>query len=207
MSSAIGDLEALAGAWAEAMGRACWQGALALATVWAVCRFCPRLSGNARAWLWRLAYLKLVVTLVWTAPVTLPLLPARLAAAVAIVDIQRIVSGLVGEPGDLTAARRPRRRAVVGAGRLSEVADRRAFLRRHRDDLAAIFQRHLLEVGSRGDVAHVVDVADAARARLAQVARDGDTQRRRVRGRGIEHAQMAALLEDDLAVAGSNRSA
>ena len=124
----------------------------------------------------------------------------RLAAAVAIRDVERVVAGLVGEPGDLAAARRPCRGAVVRAGRLSEVADWRAFLRGHCDDLAAILQRNLSEVGGRRNVAHVIDVAHAARTRLAQIGRHCDVQRRRTRGRRIEHLQPATLLEDDLAI-------
>lgn len=63
--------------WAEAMARASWQGGLALAIAWLVCRLFPRLSPSARSWLWRLAYLKLVLSLFWSAPVPLPVLPTE----------------------------------------------------------------------------------------------------------------------------------
>jgi hypothetical protein len=62
--------------WASAMARACWQGGIALALAWAVCRAWPVLPPRARCWLWRLAYLKLLVALLWATPVDLPLLPA-----------------------------------------------------------------------------------------------------------------------------------
>jgi hypothetical protein len=63
-----------ADAWLAAMGRACWQGGLALALAWAVCRAFPKLPAAARCWVWRLAYLKVLVALLWAAPVELPLL-------------------------------------------------------------------------------------------------------------------------------------
>jgi beta-lactamase regulating signal transducer with metallopeptidase domain len=43
--------------------RTCWQGSLVLLLVWGVCRLFPRLPASAKTWLWRLAYLKLVVSL------------------------------------------------------------------------------------------------------------------------------------------------
>ena len=65
--------------WAAAMGRACWQGGGAIALAWALCRLLPRLPGRYQCWLWRLAYLKLLVAFVWTAPLELPLLTAPAA--------------------------------------------------------------------------------------------------------------------------------
>src|SRR5262249_669017 len=76
MSSTIADLNLVAWEWAGAVGRACWQGGLAIALVWALCRFLPRLPGRVQCWLWRLAYLKLLVALLWGAPLCLPLLPS-----------------------------------------------------------------------------------------------------------------------------------
>ncbi|WP_394001049.1 M56 family metallopeptidase [Luteimonas sp. WGS1318] len=52
------------------------QGSLLVALVWALCRALPRLSAEARCWLWWLVALQLVVGLVWSSPVALPLLPA-----------------------------------------------------------------------------------------------------------------------------------
>ncbi len=67
---------AFALAWVAAMWRACWQGAVAIALVWLVCRALPRMPASIRCWLWRLAYLKLIVALIWSSPVHLALLPA-----------------------------------------------------------------------------------------------------------------------------------
>lgn len=65
-----------ADAWLAAMGRASWQGGLALALAWAVCRAFPKLPPAARCWVWRLAYLKVLVALLGPAPLELPLLRA-----------------------------------------------------------------------------------------------------------------------------------
>jgi len=64
-------------AWADAMVRACWQGGLAILFVWGLCRLLRRMPPAAKCWLWRLAYLKLFVALVWATPIALPLLPAH----------------------------------------------------------------------------------------------------------------------------------
>src|SRR4051794_576985 len=64
--------------WASAMWRACWQGALALLVVWAWCRLvAARAPARVKCWLWRLAYAKLLVSLVWFSPAGLPLLRAN----------------------------------------------------------------------------------------------------------------------------------
>src|SRR2546426_12374848 len=75
MSDTIARLNLFAAGWAGAIGRACWQGGVAIAIVWALCRLFPRLSGRIQCWLWRLAYLKLLVALLWALPLPLPLLP------------------------------------------------------------------------------------------------------------------------------------
>ena len=68
--------------WLETLIRACWQGGLALALVWAVCRLLPRLPAWGQCWLWRLACLKLLAALLWLPTVDLPLLPPPNPAAV-----------------------------------------------------------------------------------------------------------------------------
>ena len=60
--------------WAEAMWRASWQGGIALALAWALTRALPKLPAAARCWVWRVAYLKLLVCLAWAAPVELAVL-------------------------------------------------------------------------------------------------------------------------------------
>ena len=81
MSEWIALLNAVSTTWACAMWRASWQGALALGLVWAICRLAPRLPASLRCWLWRIAYLKLLLALFWTTPVELRILPPRPAAA------------------------------------------------------------------------------------------------------------------------------
>ncbi|MCW3094983.1 MAG: hypothetical protein JWL77_601, partial [Chthonomonadaceae bacterium] len=77
-------LNTFAAIWLETLVRVCWQGGLALALVWTVCRLLPRLPAAGRCWLWRLAYLKLLFALLWLPTLDLPLLPpADQAPAVA----------------------------------------------------------------------------------------------------------------------------
>jgi len=76
MNTWILSLNPLAAAWLAALWRACWQGGLALLLVWAVCRAFHRLPARAKSWLWRLAYVKLLVAFFCAAPIALPLLPA-----------------------------------------------------------------------------------------------------------------------------------
>jgi beta-lactamase regulating signal transducer with metallopeptidase domain len=79
MNAWIPFLNPLAGSCQAALWRASWQGGLALLLVWAVCRVFHRLPARAKSWLWRLAYLKLLVALLFAVPIDLPLLPARSA--------------------------------------------------------------------------------------------------------------------------------
>ena len=53
------------------------QSTLFVAMVWALCRLLPRLSASARAGLWWLVALQLVVGVLWSSPLALPLLPAE----------------------------------------------------------------------------------------------------------------------------------
>jgi beta-lactamase regulating signal transducer with metallopeptidase domain len=63
--------------WTAAMARACGQGSLIIALVWAAGRLVPRLSPAARCWLWRLAFLKLLAALVWARAIDLPVWPGK----------------------------------------------------------------------------------------------------------------------------------
>jgi len=81
VSDLVAALNGLSGPWAEALWRACWQGAVAFALVWLVCRAWPKLPGVGQCWLWRLAYLKLLLGLVRLPAVALPVLPARAPVA------------------------------------------------------------------------------------------------------------------------------
>jgi len=60
--------------WAAGLWRACWQGSAAILLVWGVCGLLPQMSPRIRCWLWRLAYAKLLIALLWTSPVEIPLL-------------------------------------------------------------------------------------------------------------------------------------
>ncbi len=76
MNELISAVNGLSAAWAAALWRASWQGAIAVAAVWIACRAWQRMPPHLRVWLWRLAYLKLVLgLLICIRPVHLPLLP------------------------------------------------------------------------------------------------------------------------------------
>ncbi|HEY7213774.1 MAG TPA: M56 family metallopeptidase [Thermoanaerobaculia bacterium] len=76
-----------------ALLRSSLQGALFIGAVWLACRLFPRLPAAVRCGLWWAACLKLLVGLVWIAPVELPLLPA-VPDSTAV--FQRTVSGAAG---------------------------------------------------------------------------------------------------------------
>lgn len=76
MGNWVDMLNAAADTWMNAMFRACWQGSIALALVWAITRLFPKLPPSICCWLWRLAYLKLLVSLIWATPIDLPVLPS-----------------------------------------------------------------------------------------------------------------------------------
>ncbi len=76
MNGTLWMLDDLASVWGDAIWRACWQGGLVILLVWTVCWLLKKLPPNLRCWTWRLAYVKLLVVLVWTTPIVLPLLPA-----------------------------------------------------------------------------------------------------------------------------------
>lgn len=76
MTSILSSWHELVPSWAEAIWRATWQGGLVIAMVWAICRYWPTLPARWRCWLWRLAFIKMLLCLVWSTPLQLPLLPA-----------------------------------------------------------------------------------------------------------------------------------
>ncbi|SDQ77471.1 M56 family metallopeptidase [Pseudoxanthomonas sp. CF125] len=61
------------------------QSTLFVVVVWALCRSLPRLSASARAGLWWLVALQLVVGVLWSSPLALPLLPAEVVEQAAAV--------------------------------------------------------------------------------------------------------------------------
>lgn len=64
------------------------QSTLFVVVVWALCKSLPRLSASARAGLWWLVALQLVVGVLWSSPLALPLLPAEVAQQVSAAPAQ-----------------------------------------------------------------------------------------------------------------------
>jgi beta-lactamase regulating signal transducer with metallopeptidase domain len=60
--------------WSALIVKAAWEGGLALAIVWLVIKLWPRIHPVTQCWLWRLAYLKLLIVLIWVMPVNIPIL-------------------------------------------------------------------------------------------------------------------------------------
>ena len=75
MGPTIETLNDLAATWSGSLVRATWQGGLAIAAAWVLVRCRPGFPPRVACWAWRLADLKLIVALVWFAPLLLPLLP------------------------------------------------------------------------------------------------------------------------------------
>jgi beta-lactamase regulating signal transducer with metallopeptidase domain/protocatechuate 3,4-dioxygenase beta subunit len=73
MTALIETLNAISASWWPLLWKSSWQGGLALLFVFALWRAPAQL----RCWLWRLAFLKLLIVGVWAAPVELPWLSAR----------------------------------------------------------------------------------------------------------------------------------
>src|SRR5438552_10123344 len=75
--------------WLASLWRASWQGGLAVLLAWGISYAFPRLPARVKVWMWRLAFIKLLVTFVWTTPIDLALLPvpaARVTPPLAIED-------------------------------------------------------------------------------------------------------------------------
>ena len=64
------------------------QSTLFVAVVWALCKLLPRLSASARAGLWWLVALQLVVGVLWSSPLALPLLPAEVVEQASAAPVQ-----------------------------------------------------------------------------------------------------------------------
>jgi hypothetical protein len=64
----------LAASWSGSLLRATWQGGPAIAAAWVLVRCRPGLPPRVVCWVWRLVDLKLIVALLWAAPLLLPLL-------------------------------------------------------------------------------------------------------------------------------------
>jgi beta-lactamase regulating signal transducer with metallopeptidase domain len=84
MSDFISMMNDWAEVWGTAMFRVSWMGSLVIIVVWAIGRFFPQMPLFARNWLWRLAYLKLFLLMLWNTPVELPLLSTVRESSVAV---------------------------------------------------------------------------------------------------------------------------
>src|SRR5262245_18243658 len=76
MNSILELLNDFSGPWTEWIWRATWQVAIVIAVAWALTVVLARQSPRFRSWIWRLAYVKLLVLLMWTTPLRLAVLPA-----------------------------------------------------------------------------------------------------------------------------------
>jgi beta-lactamase regulating signal transducer with metallopeptidase domain len=78
----LSSANALAATGANVLQRACWTSGLLVLIVLGVCRLFPRLPHAARCGLWWLTCLKFVLSLAWTTPLLLPILPAVPTASI-----------------------------------------------------------------------------------------------------------------------------
>lgn len=76
-SNWISTLNAVSGAWANAIWRATWQGALFIAIVWIICRLFKGMPAATRSLLWWIASLQLLIRLAVVTPFAVPILPSR----------------------------------------------------------------------------------------------------------------------------------
>jgi RND family efflux transporter MFP subunit len=100
-------LDPLAGTWGGALILASLTGGAALAVVWIVCRLWRTLPPRAACWLWRLAYLKLVLALIWTAPLRLPLLPPQPVETAAVIPAATDTFDLIVDPPRVAITQQP----------------------------------------------------------------------------------------------------
>lgn len=61
--------------WCDAIWRASWQGGLALLLVFGICRLITKIPARFQCWLWRLAYLKLLLSFFLAGAIPLAILP------------------------------------------------------------------------------------------------------------------------------------
>lgn len=113
MNECLSVLNPLAAAWATAFWRASCQGAAVLTLTWLITRSVTGMPADARCWLWRLAYLKLLLALCWAMPIDLPLLPARPAPPAQQPPAAARTAVAHAPPG--VAAPSPRSRTATGA--------------------------------------------------------------------------------------------
>ncbi len=106
MSDLIATVNDAVAAWVPGIVRSCWQGGLALGAVWIACRCMTRIPPAVQCWLWRLAFLKLLVAFAWASPFELRLLPAGTGDATDRAGVVRVAGNSDPqheEPADTTA--------------------------------------------------------------------------------------------------------
>jgi beta-lactamase regulating signal transducer with metallopeptidase domain len=77
MSAWIDSINDFSVGWAAWMWHATWQTAIVITAACLLTLALRRWSPQLRSWIWRLAYVKLLLLLVWTTPVTLAVLPPQ----------------------------------------------------------------------------------------------------------------------------------
>ncbi|MCA9259526.1 MAG: M56 family metallopeptidase [Planctomycetales bacterium] len=76
MTFVLSQLDQVATPCMNAITRASVLGCIAMAVAWSISYLFPQMPSRARNWIWRIAYLKFLIALVWASPIELPLLPA-----------------------------------------------------------------------------------------------------------------------------------
>src|SRR4051794_15887911 len=76
MQATIEWLNATSQVWTDRFWRATWQAAIVIVAAFALTGLLYRVSPRVRCWIWRLAYVKLILLLFWSTPIELALLPA-----------------------------------------------------------------------------------------------------------------------------------
>jgi len=105
MIATLPSLYDFAGHWLVALGRASLYGGVVLALVWAACRCFPRLPARWRCWLWRLAFVKLLLCMCFAGSLDVAVLPSFLGSSPARVAAgpARIHTPHAGLSGSLVA--------------------------------------------------------------------------------------------------------
>jgi beta-lactamase regulating signal transducer with metallopeptidase domain len=80
MNALISSLPSFLTAWSSGLVRASIEGAVAVAIVWTIARYCQFISPRVICWLWRLVCVKFLIAACWSQPVSLAILPSNAAA-------------------------------------------------------------------------------------------------------------------------------
>ena len=114
MNNLLHAMEPWADFWSTSLWRASWQGAIAIAVVWMLARLCMFLSPRVIHWMWRLVCLKLLVALVWVAPIPLAILPPPPPAEFEVTWKGDTVSLKMSKPAKIVRPARIRPTGVTG---------------------------------------------------------------------------------------------